>query len=339
MSTGIAPNNRPRAGFCLPTHRNPSAHPEPLGEEIRRTVGTASQLGFSSVWVWDHLLPAAPLYHYAWHEPMACLAAAAVTGDMQLGTGILIAPTHHPVLIAQSVSTLQELSGKQMLLGLGTGWNRPEFVATQQRHEDRGKVLDEFIDVLELLFAGGGSYEGRFFPFEDVHPGDLGSAPEIWIAGGAMLQHDQSPEKPRIAPAVARRIRRAGNWLIRTTTNPALVRQDLATLARDAGAPESDSDVVPKMAQINVLYLVESDDPAEARAVQLDAFYHMMSEHRGMDYFDKTYLTGSLPEVRAKIEAWCELGLEHLVLYPPKDAPGQLELWKKHLSDLLQFRN
>jgi alkanesulfonate monooxygenase SsuD/methylene tetrahydromethanopterin reductase-like flavin-dependent oxidoreductase (luciferase family) len=96
-------------GVWLPTYAWADAGPEhvrSLAESIRR----CEEYGFD-IWVIDHLLTAPGLYDVAWLEPLNVLAyAAALTQRVRLGTGILVLPVRHPVLLAKEIGTLCHLS-------------------------------------------------------------------------------------------------------------------------------------------------------------------------------------------------------------------------------------
>ncbi len=81
-----------------------------------------------------------------WPEPLTLLAAiAAVTTSVRLGTGILITPLRPPALLAKTVATLDQISNGRVDLGIGTGWQREEYTASNIAWSDRWKLLDDGI--------------------------------------------------------------------------------------------------------------------------------------------------------------------------------------------------
>jgi len=58
-------------------------------------------------------------------DPFVALATAVpVTMQLQLGTGVVLAAQHDPIVLAKQVATLDHLSGGRAVLGIGFGWNR-----------------------------------------------------------------------------------------------------------------------------------------------------------------------------------------------------------------------
>jgi probable F420-dependent oxidoreductase len=100
-------------------------------------------------------------------DPLIWLSfVAAHTTTIKLGTGILILPQRNALIVAKEVATLDAMSGGRVLLGLGVGWLREEFDALGESFGDRGKRLDEQMQVLRELWTGSPSeFHGTFTKF------------------------------------------------------------------------------------------------------------------------------------------------------------------------------
>ena len=100
-------------------------------------------------------------------DPLVALAtAAAVTSRIGLGTGILLAAQHEPILLAKQVATLDHLSGGRVTLGVGFGWNRTEAedhgVDWARRHD----VVREHLAAMEAIWSNDqAEYHGEFVDF------------------------------------------------------------------------------------------------------------------------------------------------------------------------------
>jgi probable F420-dependent oxidoreductase len=100
-------------------------------------------------------------------DPLVALAtAASVTSRIGLGTGILLAAQHEPILLAKQVATLDHLSGGRVTLGVGFGWNRTEAedhgVDWSRRHD----VVREHLAAMGAIWsADQAEYHGEFVDF------------------------------------------------------------------------------------------------------------------------------------------------------------------------------
>jgi probable F420-dependent oxidoreductase len=148
----------------------------------------AEASGFESFYVPEHVvlyqgakagaLEFPPSLPFA--DPLECLSfVAAATERIVLGTGVLLLPYRHPVVLAKQLATLDVLSkGRMRLLTIGLGALPGEAAAVGVDFATRGRRADEAIDVLRLLWAGGAdgvSFDGEFFSFQG-----LSSFPKPW---------------------------------------------------------------------------------------------------------------------------------------------------------------
>ncbi|MEV4110693.1 TIGR03619 family F420-dependent LLM class oxidoreductase [Nonomuraea sp. NPDC049695] len=141
----------------------------------------AEECGFESLYLPEHIVlyPGAAVGPYElpptlpYVDPLDCLSfVAAATERILLGTGVLLLPYHHPVILAKRLATIDVLSkGRMRLLTVGLGALPGEARAVGVEYATRGRRADEAIDVLRLLWAGGEdgvSYAGEFFSFENL---------------------------------------------------------------------------------------------------------------------------------------------------------------------------
>ncbi|WIM90183.1 LLM class F420-dependent oxidoreductase [Candidatus Mycobacterium wuenschmannii] len=105
-------------------------------------------------------------------DPLDLLSfLAAHTTRLELATGVLVLPNHHPVVLAKRAATLDALSGGRLRLCVGVGWLREEIEACGSEFASRGRRADEQLAVLRALWdarSGGVSHHGEFFTFENV---------------------------------------------------------------------------------------------------------------------------------------------------------------------------
>src|SRR5215831_4992842 len=183
--TSASPNRRPHKNCrcCGPSTPNVSTSAKALDAQWRasmtalsRTFGIAArnftaypempdmpalveygvkmeQLGFDSLWVWDHVLlgvePNFPII-----EALTLLTAiAARTRKIKLGTGILVLPMRNPVILAKQLASMDLISDGRLLMGMASGWYRREFNAIGVPFEQRGKIMDESLDILKRFWT------------------------------------------------------------------------------------------------------------------------------------------------------------------------------------------
>jgi alkanesulfonate monooxygenase len=110
------------------------------------------ELGYDSLWVWDHILlgvdPNFPIV-----DSLTLLTAiAARTTRIKLSTGILVLPLRNPVLLAKQLSTMDQLSNGRLLMAMAVGWYKREFDAAGIPFEQRGRIMDDNLEILKRFW-------------------------------------------------------------------------------------------------------------------------------------------------------------------------------------------
>jgi probable F420-dependent oxidoreductase len=163
------------------------------GRAITVAARHAEDLGFADVWVSDHIVhPAAQDYPSPYLcDPVVSLSyAAAATERIGLGTSVLVAPQHNPLQLANTLATLDALSGGRLTAGIGVGWSEAEFKALSQPFHNRGRRTDEIIPLLRACWRDDPvSFHGDFYDVDDIRvlPKPAHDIP-IWIGGA----HDRA---------------------------------------------------------------------------------------------------------------------------------------------------
>ena len=165
---------------------------------IRDFARTVEELGFAHITVLDHVLgagtPRGPEFarHYTrefmFHEPLTTMSFfAAVTSKVELATAILILPQRQTALVAKQAAEIDVLSGGRLRLGIGLGWNEVEYEALGESFGNRGRRVEEQIEVMRQLWTEDlVTFEGRWHRVSDagLNPAPVQRPIPIWF--GAM---------------------------------------------------------------------------------------------------------------------------------------------------------
>jgi F420-dependent oxidoreductase-like protein len=152
----------------------------------------AEELGYDSVWVYDHFHNVPVPAHETMFECWTTLAAISQRTDrVRLGQMVGCAAYRNPGLLAKITSNLDVISGGRLDWGIGAGWYDHEFKAYGYEFlsaKDRIRVLRETVEIVKLMWSEPDAhYQGRHFtisgaqcdpkPVQQPHP-------PIWIGGG-----------------------------------------------------------------------------------------------------------------------------------------------------------
>ena len=134
---------------------------EDLYAEILDVVRWTEEAGFDGAWVPEHHLAADG---YIPSPLIALTAMATRTKRLKLGSGIALAPLYHPLRFAEDCAVLDILSGGRLEMGLAIGYRRRESAAFGADFSKRGRIFDEWLQVVTRLWAGEEvNFEGQHF--------------------------------------------------------------------------------------------------------------------------------------------------------------------------------
>lgn len=163
---------------------------------IRDYAQTAEALGYDFLLAYDHVLgfdatrtnptPGAYTHETIFHEPFVLFAyIAAITERIELTTGVIILPQRQTALVAKQAAELDVLSGGRLRMGVGTGWNLPEYVALGQDFHTRGRREAEQITLIRKLWSEPVvDFEGTWDRVEGAGINPLpGRHIPIWMGG------------------------------------------------------------------------------------------------------------------------------------------------------------
>jgi probable F420-dependent oxidoreductase len=328
-----------RFSIQLPTCTEGLVNPIPFAApaDFVRLAREAERLGYDGVWGNDHVT-AAPYVRTTWKEPpnfyevfVTLATVGAHTARVRLGTAVLVLPLRDPVLVAKQAATLDRLTGGRLILGVGIGAYREEFLAQWPRHAGarRGDLLDEGLAALRVLLSEReATYAGRHVAFEGVElfPKPVQQPLPIYVGG-----HNEA--------AVARAARLGQGWLpgwrpfAEVKARTALLRR----LTEHAGRDPADVEAAVQF----TLMLGRTPEEASARYRKTGMVQHRKSlAHTGRDpaLAEDNNLIGSPASVLDKLRALADAGVDHVaaIQFPHETVPEMLEQMEWFARDVIR---
>jgi probable F420-dependent oxidoreductase len=281
-------------------------------DDTLRECERAEAAGFDSVWLGEHHNN--PVLHPA---PLIGLAAiASRTTRVRLGTGVLLLPLYHPLMVAEEGAMVDMISGGRLILGVGAGYAPEEFAALGYSIKERGRRLDESASLLHRLWTEENvTHRGSHYQVENatVAPRPVQRPrPPIWF--GAWTE-----------PAIRRAARLGDAWL----AGPSAKLDELTACAklyqkacREIGKGEG------KIALFRYVFVAGST--TEAISAASEAFIHAFESM----YFRWPHPVVKRPAGKLTIE---DLAKERIILGDPRKCIQEItrfrrELGLKHLA-------
>lgn len=313
--------------------------------EIRAMAQQVEAAGFDSIWMYDHLLyrQAGQGTQGIWECWSMLSALAEATHRVELGTLVICNSFRNPALLAKMAVTVDEISGGRLILGMGAGWNEPEYRAFGFSFDHRVDRFEEALQIVRpLLKEGRVDFQGKYYRAEECEIAPLG--PRQLASGSRAPRQDrddqgESPQasSPHLAPAS----RGSGTGLGRAAPQ---IKEGPLLMVGGVG---------PRMLKLtaryadlwNVTYLGQPEtllkprqalwdacaevgrDPASlpVTAVILVAYPELMGGHP-LPEFDNGWVSGSPEEIAAALRGYEQLGTEHLMVHLVPYTPRALEL-------------
>ena len=148
--------------------------------EIREMALRAEGLGLDSIWLYDHLLyrPESQGTIGIWECWTMLSALAVATSRVELGTLVVCNSFSNPGILVKMAETVDEISNGRLILGLGAGWNKPEYEAFGIPYDHRVSRFEEALQVIKPLLADGRvDYAGQYYQMKDCEIRPRGPRP------------------------------------------------------------------------------------------------------------------------------------------------------------------
>ncbi len=149
----------------------PEVEREVRWPEYAAMARAAEEVGFDSIWVGDHLLYRGDgrSEQGPWEAWTLLAGLGAVTERVRLGPLVACTAFHAPAMLAKMAATVDEIGGGRLIVGLGAGWNRPEFEAFGLPFDERASRFEESFEVIRRLVGGERvTMHGRFVDVQEA---------------------------------------------------------------------------------------------------------------------------------------------------------------------------
>ena len=268
-------------------------------EDLIQYASKAEESSFDSVWVLERLLwPINPRTPYVATpdgslpsdyqnvlDPLETLSfVAAHTRQISLGTSVIDMLFHNPVVLGRGIATLDVLSEGRAICGLGIGWSKDEYQASNIPFKNRGKRADEFLEALKRVWTDDVvEFKGEYYniPASKIGPKPI-QKPHIPIYMGGF------------SPATLSRIVKydANGWL---------------------GVPFGPLEQLrTTMNTIKDLAIKGNKDPNSFKVILLT--YPNISDSKNAGGDQRFPMTGTIEEVGSDIGEFKSMGIEHIIL-------------------------
>jgi alkanesulfonate monooxygenase SsuD/methylene tetrahydromethanopterin reductase-like flavin-dependent oxidoreductase (luciferase family) len=134
--------------------------------EIKATALQCEELGLDSIWIYDHMLYRNKKNETTgiWEGWSMLSALAACTNKVELGPLVACNSFRNPALLAKMAHTVDEISGGRLILGVGAGWNQPEYDAFGFPFDHRVDRFEEALQIIRpLLRDGYVDFAGKYY--------------------------------------------------------------------------------------------------------------------------------------------------------------------------------
>ncbi|MDO8749683.1 MAG: LLM class flavin-dependent oxidoreductase [Dehalococcoidia bacterium] len=274
-------------------------------ELIRDFVIQAESLGYHSVWVQEQTLGSSAAL-----EPLGLLTyVSGITSTIRLGVSVLVVPLRNPIHLAKSVSTIDQMSGGRLILGVGLGGGTGTYAPFGISPDARVARFTESVRIMKALWTQQAvDFSGRFHVLEGVHmePKPVQSPhPPLWFGG-------------RHSDALRRAVRYGDGWMGAGSSSISEFKEQIEFVKRhlDEAGRDPQTFAVSKR-----VYLAIDDNPARAERRLREWFGHY---YRNADMASRVSIWGSTEHCIQTIGELQRAGAKHLLLNPVFDSVDHL---------------
>lgn len=166
-------------------------------QAIRTYAQEIEGMGYRHLLAYDHVLGADPAHRPGWqgythktmfHEPFVLFGYLAAFTKLELVTGVIILPQRQTALVAKQAAQVDILTDGRFRLGIGVGWNAVEYEALGVDFKQRGRIVDEQVELLRHLWNEDViTFKGKYHTVTEagINPLPVRHAIPIWTGGAS----------------------------------------------------------------------------------------------------------------------------------------------------------
>jgi F420-dependent oxidoreductase-like protein len=274
---------------------------------MRDTWRLIDELGYDTIWTFDHFFPilsdpTGPCFE-GW---IALAALAAETSRAQVGVLVTGNTYRHPAVLANMGATLDHTSGGRLIMGVGAAWFEMEHTAYGipfHSTAERIRRLDEACEIIKLLWSEKQTtFEGRYYQIKDAYcePKPLQTPRPPFMIGGA-------GEKMTLGVVA----RHADIW--NTFGPPAVFRHKIGVLREHCRSVGRNIDEI-EISWAGMMRVTDS-------AAEKEALVNRAARAFGVapQMIEPGLMIGSIEEIRSRVAGLIEAGVTHFI--PILNAP------------------
>jgi len=256
-------------------------------ESIRAIAQRAEADGFDSIWFPDHLLYRNP------NEPTRGIwecwtmlgALAEATRRVEIGPLVTCNSLRNPAILAKMATAVDEVSNGRLILGIGAGWNEPEYQAFGIPYDHRVGRFEEALQIIKpLLREGHVDFAGKYYQAKNC---------------------DNVPRGPRKeGPPLMVGCERGSKRMLKLTAKYA----DLWNTGY-MGGPETMKEAIDQM---GIACRAVQRDPATIGITAFIGLWFPDLQEKKPRFFDNP-LTGDAKEIAAAMLGYEQLGVKHIM--------------------------
>jgi len=275
-------------------------------ELVRTCVRRAEALGYDSLWTQEQIIGDVPIL-----EPLTLLSyVAALTSKLRLGVSVMVTPVRNPLQLAKSLSSLDQMSGGRLTVGVGVGAT-PQEATFGYDSQHRVRRFVEGLQVMKALWTSPrATVTGTFWQFQNVamEPKPLQKPhPPLWFGG-------------REAPALKRAVQHGDGWMGAGGSSSSDFVKHVGLVRRFLDEAGRDPATFPISKRV---YIAVDNDRARAER-RLRAWFG--PAYGSADLASAVSVYGNRAECVDRLGEVVKAGAQHLMLNPVVDELEHVDL-------------